>query len=32
MRIAIDKDGKRVHINQTYAKFDYFCPECGEIY
>ena len=30
MRFALDKDGKRVYIEQTHAKQDYFCPECGE--
>lgn len=30
MRFAIDKEGKRVFIEQTHVKQDYFCPECGE--
>lgn len=30
MRFALDKDGKRVYIEQTHVKQDYFCPECGE--
>ena len=30
MRFALDKDGKRVYIEQTHIKQDYFCPECGE--
>ncbi len=30
MRFALDKDGKRVFIEQTHVKQDYFCPECGE--
>lgn len=29
MRFALDKDGKRVHIDATHAKENYFCPECG---
>ena len=30
MRFALDKDGKRVYIEQTHVKQDYFCHECGE--
>lgn len=30
MIFAIDKDGKRVHIDRTHVNYDYFCPECGE--
>ena len=30
MRVALDADGKRVHIDQTHVKEKYFCPSCGE--
>lgn len=30
MIFAIDKDGKRIHIDSTHVKNDYFCPVCGE--
>ena len=30
MIFAIDKNKKRVHINQTHVNYDYFCPICGE--
>ncbi len=30
MRVALDKDGKRAHINQAHVKDIYFCPTCGE--
>ena len=30
MIFAIDKEGKRIHINRTYVNYDYFCPVCGE--
>lgn len=30
MRIALDINKHRVHINETHAKENYFCPECGE--
>lgn len=30
MRFAVDKDNNRIHIDQTHANDDYFCPSCGE--
>ena len=30
MFFAVDAEGRRVHISQTYVKNQYFCPICGE--
>lgn len=30
MKFALDKDGKRVYIDSTHVKNEYFCPGCGE--
>ncbi len=30
MRVALDINGKRIHIDQSHVKEKYFCPECGE--
>lgn len=30
MVFAIDKDGKRIHIDKAYVNYDYFCPICAE--
>ena len=30
MFVAFDKEGNRIHINQAYVKYDYYCPVCGE--
>ena len=29
MFVAFDKEKNRIHINQAFVKYDYYCPVCG---